>query len=104
MNARDSHRKVKAYKTGQCTIRKTTNNTYIIIAWFEGWRKAHAMDLSSGEPYKKGREYKSFHKAQTVCKKSLVNCKRRRYLDMPLATSDYFSKRIDDSPICEETE
>ena len=89
-----NNRKVKPSKTGQFTIRELKNGKYIVIAHFEGWKKSHAIDFGTGEPYEQGREYPTFPAAMKACKKYGLNMLPRPHLKKPLAKRDYYYDMI----------
>ena len=104
MNIARGNRKIKAYQTGQVTIRRVDYSAkvggkveqvkgFILIAYFEGWQKAHSIDAGSGKPFEKGRLYPTIGEAWKALK-NLPNCKRLPSVCMPLAKSDYYYRKL----------
>jgi len=111
MNIARGNRKIKAYKTGQATIRRVLvdgKTGYIIIAFFEDWNKAHAINPADGRPeYDKrtgkrtgniGKMYRSMGQAWKACNKYCPNIRLFPSVAMPLAKGDYYYSRMDDKP------
>ena len=108
MNIARGNRKIKAYSTGQVTIRRAYNSEgrlgFIIIAYFADWHKAHAINPSDGRPDfdkrtgkrtgNRGTWYSSRGQAWQALR-NLPNCKRLPSVCMPLAKSDYWYSRTD---------
>ena len=89
-----NNRKIKGNKTGYATIREIDNGRYIIIAYFQGWEKSHAIDFREGKPYKQGKEYNTFDNAKKALKKYGVNLSPRPHVKKPLAVMDYYNGKI----------
>ncbi len=108
MNIARGNRKIKAYSTGQVTMRAVDYmctrsgkavrvRGFILIAYFEGWQKSHAIDPANPVPFSKGRLYATKGKAWDAMK-YLPNCLRLPSVCMPLARGDYYHGKLADRP------
>lgn len=89
-----NNRKILPSKTGRYTIRRTIDNTYIIIVEFEHWVKSHAINFHNPEKYGKGKEYKTFNQAKNAVKRYGLNLARHPHMVRPLAKMDYYHDKI----------
>lgn len=80
---------MKHNKTGWVTFRRTVDGDYVIIAWYEDWNKAHAINPAYPMPNSKPARYKAIGLCFEAVKKSMVNCLIRKHLPVDLATGDY---------------
>jgi len=93
-NSLYNNRKIIPEKTGYGTIRQIKNGKYVIVVWFNHWKKSHAVDCHSGIPHKKGREYHTFTDAVSAMKRYMPNVLRHRHLPVPIAMSDKYHNQV----------
>ena len=105
MNIARGNRKIKAYQTGQGTIRRVeytamvggelrTIEGFIVVVYFSDWKKAHAIDPAKPKPFGKGKLFPSKGKAWEVFSKYCPNIKPLPSVTMPLARGDYYYGKI----------
>lgn len=101
MNIARGQRKIRAYDTGQVTIRRAYNEAgklgFIIIAWHNDWEKSHAINPALGKPFSKGSWYSTKGQAWEALR-NLPNCKRLPSVAMPLAKGDFYYYLLADRP------
>lgn len=94
-----NNRKIKPAMTGTGTIRETDSGEYVIILFFEGWKKAHAIDVRNPIPFESVKYYDTFKLAQNDMKKYLLNVLRRPRLKASLSRYDGIKLAEFESPV-----
>lgn len=94
-----NNRKIKPAMTGYGTIREIDSGEYVIILHFEGWKKAHAVDVRNPIPFESIKYYDTFKLAQLDCKKYLLNVLLRPRLKASLSRYDSLKIAVHESPV-----
>lgn len=90
---------VREFETGETTFRKIDTGKYVIVACFRGWRRSHMVHPSYG-PGNPPKLYDGIGQCFEASKKHYPNCIIGRKVSKPLATSDPYTHRLADVPVC----